>query len=554
MGSAAVSTPELERMQTAPGVFDPSNPPGGGQGMVMVPQPRLDADGRLRPLGDSYVADDTGRRIQVYDAQRYIPVYRVSRYSELTVALASLTGSEKPVISLVGGAGDFAAGGESDPEAVYEQLVTSAARHGGILAYGATDSGALAKLGQAKQRLIAKHERESRAAAKPQPERRGLVARVADRFRKPKKAPEQRAVRETDPPLIGFAAVGTIAFPGEHYDPWAKAPIQPDQDGLVLLPGDQWGAESRALAEAARQMAGRHGSVTVLINGGGITVQDALNRLDSDRSDQHLFVYKGSGRAADRIAAAREAIGEGRTPDDPAEEIARIAADPRVKLFTNAEELAGLIDESFAAARASARGRATAPRVQVPSLSTLRVPEAVRGASPAAAHAWGRMLVEGSLWESDGGLVTSMPGGDGPEVRDWMRASKHDRDEALARLREESRRLSSASAGASAGQTSSEQAFRDGARLAYFSALDAIADRPATGAALTRHTEPLTPTAPEPPRVFNAAAARGFPALGPVKAVEFGDVHTQPPVDRTTHRDRDRGSGREPSGPTERAK
>jgi alkanesulfonate monooxygenase SsuD/methylene tetrahydromethanopterin reductase-like flavin-dependent oxidoreductase (luciferase family) len=72
----------------------------------------------------------------------------------------------------------------------------------------------------------------------------------------------------------------------------------------VLVPGDEWGDESAWIAQVADTVSGGLTSVTLLVNGGSISLhQDVPNSLQRSRP---VLVMAGSGRTADMIAAALE--------------------------------------------------------------------------------------------------------------------------------------------------------------------------------------------------------------------------------------------------------
>ena len=101
-------------------------------------------------------------------------------------------------------------------------------------------------------------------------------------------------------PLVGVAPIGKIHFPsaislaGTH-------PLEPHHTHFVLIPGFSWGDESPWLAEVASILAGNAPSVTVLINGGNVSLLDVQASLAEGRSVNVLF---GTGRLADEIATA----------------------------------------------------------------------------------------------------------------------------------------------------------------------------------------------------------------------------------------------------------
>jgi SLOG in TRPM, prokaryote len=95
-------------------------------------------------------------------------------------------------------------------------------------------------------------------------------------------------------PLIGVSATGTVAE--------ADSPsLEPNHSHVVLVPGSKWGEESPWLAEIASQVAGDSPSVTVVVNGGEVTFQDAARSVEAGRP---VLVVGGSGRTADTMAAA----------------------------------------------------------------------------------------------------------------------------------------------------------------------------------------------------------------------------------------------------------
>lgn len=110
---------------------------------------------------------------------------------------------------------------------------------------------------------------------------------------------EVRARTGADFPLIGVAAAGTVALSAPAAD--GQALPEPRHTHLVLVPGEEWGDESPWISTAAQLICAGEPSATLLINGGAIAMNDALQSLAADRP---LLVLAGSGRSADAIAAA----------------------------------------------------------------------------------------------------------------------------------------------------------------------------------------------------------------------------------------------------------
>jgi hypothetical protein len=95
--------------------------------------------------------------------------------------------------------------------------------------------------------------------------------------------------------------VGLVKLPNAENSSTELIDLEPHHTHFFLVPGEQWGDESRWLARIASQIAGDCPSVTVLINGGSIALVDAMENL---RVHRPLLVIEGSGRLADEIAEA----------------------------------------------------------------------------------------------------------------------------------------------------------------------------------------------------------------------------------------------------------
>jgi hypothetical protein len=101
--------------------------------------------------------------------------------------------------------------------------------------------------------------------------------------------------------LAGVAAEGTVVLPGQQAAAPGAAQLDRHHSQFLLVPGDEWGDETPWLARVATAVAGPCPSVTVLINGGKISFDDASESLAAERP---VLVLDGTGRTADRIAAA----------------------------------------------------------------------------------------------------------------------------------------------------------------------------------------------------------------------------------------------------------
>jgi hypothetical protein len=102
-------------------------------------------------------------------------------------------------------------------------------------------------------------------------------------------------------PLVGVVAAGTVQLPGRPDPPDADAMLEPHHTHFLIVPGEQWGAESPWIADTATVLAGTGPSVTVLINGGQIAYLDVERSVQAAR---RVIVIDGSGRTADALAGA----------------------------------------------------------------------------------------------------------------------------------------------------------------------------------------------------------------------------------------------------------
>jgi hypothetical protein len=103
--------------------------------------------------------------------------------------------------------------------------------------------------------------------------------------------------------LIGVVAAGTVRLPVSAETPIDDAAdIEPNHTHIVVVPGDTWGDETPWLSAVADKIAGDMPSATLVINGGSITLDDALASVLAQRP---VIVVADSGRAADEIAGAQ---------------------------------------------------------------------------------------------------------------------------------------------------------------------------------------------------------------------------------------------------------
>lgn len=108
-------------------------------------------------------------------------------------------------------------------------------------------------------------------------------------------------------PLVGIAPEGSVAWPegvrsgGFIPTTGEREQLEPHHSHFLLVPGNQFGDETKWISRAASMIAGvRYKSVTVLINGGKVSQMDVEEGLSAGRP---LIVLSGTGRLADDIAS-----------------------------------------------------------------------------------------------------------------------------------------------------------------------------------------------------------------------------------------------------------
>ena len=166
----------------------------------------------------------------------------------------------RPVLVVVGGASGLDAPGKECLRTLFSQALVPVARErNAVVVDGGTDSGVMQLLGQALRTEGASF------------------------------------------PLVGVAVEKKVIVPGDASESGGRRALERHHTHFVLVPGSSWGDESPWLARVATEIAAGAPSVTVLINGGKIAFQDVASSVAAGRP---VLVIKGTGRAADRIAAA----------------------------------------------------------------------------------------------------------------------------------------------------------------------------------------------------------------------------------------------------------
>jgi len=225
---------------------------------------------------------------------------RVDNFSDLPNAVKNLgLPNSSPSIVIVGGAS-----GISDSDLVrlrqmfVEVLAPLAQRLGAVVVDGGTDAGVMQLMGNAR-------------------------TQTGGTF-----------------PLIGVAAIGTVVLPNTTAGSADTAPLEPNHTHFVLVPGSNWGDESPWLASIASQLSPGKPSVTLVINGGEITWQDAAQSVKAGRP---IITIAGSGRTADKIAAALA----GKVSDERAKDLITFGKVQSIDLIKGNIPLAQTITEIF---------------------------------------------------------------------------------------------------------------------------------------------------------------------------------------------------------------
>jgi hypothetical protein len=151
---------------------------------------------------------------------------------------------------------------------------------------------------------------------------------------------QARAELQATFPLVGVSPIGLVTLPGQISTLEDAAPLEPNHTHFFLVPGARWGDESIWLAQVASAIAADAPSITVLINGGDVTWEDAAQNVNMGRS---LIVISGSGRTADILAAAVH----GDVSDDRAKKLIQSGLVRSIDLADGSAALAQIIEAAF---------------------------------------------------------------------------------------------------------------------------------------------------------------------------------------------------------------
>ena len=182
----------------------------------------------------------------------------------LTIAGLAL---DRPVLVVIGGADGMPEHIAREAEDLFARaMLPVVQRCGGVVVDGGTNAGVMGALGRAAARL------------------------------------DETSV------LVGVAARGTVTLPGHPHRPGA-AEVEPHHTHLIVVPGDDWGAESEWITRVAHTIARSSAALTVLAGGGEISLDDAVRSVNAGRP---LLVLAGTGRGADAIARSSPASTDAR--------------------------------------------------------------------------------------------------------------------------------------------------------------------------------------------------------------------------------------------------
>ena len=164
----------------------------------------------------------------------------------------------RPVLVLIGGAGQFLPRSQRSLKDLFLALADLAERHRWTVVDGGTDAGVMRLMGQA------------------------------------------RFARQGTFPLVGVAPIGRVRRPGRPLTSDTALP-EPHHTHLLLVPGQAWGDEVHHLARIATHLAQGAPSVAVLINGGAVSRRDVAAQRAEGRP---IWAVCGTGRLADELAQA----------------------------------------------------------------------------------------------------------------------------------------------------------------------------------------------------------------------------------------------------------
>ncbi|MBE8988136.1 hypothetical protein [Nostoc sp. LEGE 12450] len=211
-----------------------------------------------------------------FDSGQTALAIRVDRQGELPDALEQIgLGASRSILVVVGGASKISEADFLRIKRLFTEVLAPIAESlGAYVVDGGTDAGVMQLMGEARSQIGAKFA------------------------------------------LIGVTPENKVALPNQQEPGADLTPLEPNHTHFVLVPGDNWGDESPWISDVATMLANNAPSVTVLLNGGEITFDDAFYSVNTGRL---VVVIAGSGRTADILADALR--GEG--TDERAKKLAK---------------------------------------------------------------------------------------------------------------------------------------------------------------------------------------------------------------------------------------
>ncbi|MEH2161946.1 MAG: hypothetical protein V7K38_13095 [Nostoc sp.] len=211
-----------------------------------------------------------------FDSGQTALAIRADRQAELPDALKQIgLGSSRSVLVVVGGASNISEADFLRIKRLFTEVLAPIAESlGAYVVDGGTDAGVMKLMGEARTQIGAKFA------------------------------------------LIGVTPENKVALPNQQQSGADSTPLEPNHTHFVLVPGDNWGDESPWISRVATVLANNAPSMTVLLNGGEITFEDAFSSVNTGRL---VVAIAGSGRTADILADALR----GEATDERAKKLAK---------------------------------------------------------------------------------------------------------------------------------------------------------------------------------------------------------------------------------------
>ncbi|MEH1903737.1 MAG: hypothetical protein V7L04_20590 [Nostoc sp.] len=211
-----------------------------------------------------------------FDSGQTALAIRVTQQAELPNALEEIgLGGSRSVLVVVGGATNISEADFLRLQRLFTEVLAPVAESlGAYVVDGATDAGVIQLMGKARTQIGAKFA------------------------------------------LIGVTPEKKVALPNQQEPAADLTPLEPNHTHFVLVPGNKWGDESLWISQVATVLANNAPSLTILLNGGEITFEDAFSSVNTGRL---VVVIAGSGRTADILADALR----GQATDERAKKLAK---------------------------------------------------------------------------------------------------------------------------------------------------------------------------------------------------------------------------------------